>query len=789
MGQSESNPIKNIDKRTARREYSGDFSSSIQKFRVENKNLKIPTNDTINHALRVCVRKRPIFKNDINNFEFDVITCVTNGIIIHDCRMHPDMRRRYIQHNFFALDEIFDSQVSSKSVYNRTVLPLLKSSVENGHCSCIMYGQTGSGKTYTMSSIYNYVAHDIFTKKSDHHTISISILEISGDQCFDILNRYNPVDLISDLNEYFHPSPMTEPTIISPEELMGYIQYASAMRSTASTGVHESSSRSHLVIKLYIQNLNNNTEGSLTLVDLAGSEHNIDSMYHSAERRKESAKINSSLLAFKECVALKASSKHRSCPGSMSHVFRKSKLTMALKESLIRPDAKTVVIGTVAPSSKDTEHSLNTVRYCCIMNGQTSCKRESRFLTGGFQTMEMISDVDVSGVMRRNHAHSKAGRSVPGLKTSNGNYVYVDRENDCEMEAEDVAEMRKVREEWAFALLPSHMKGRLKKSRNRVDGNIWQKRRLCTKHKHSVESTKRRGRVVREGDGNAGIDDESGTPVNGVDPLNAARNDNNALEKQIREQLAALNRVKYHLVDVNEYVNVPPPSGDTAPVSSSVIPETTLLLPAPPICDAAADMSFKMVRPNFKATNYTDLVSKKRVNIESAILRENTRTSALAVQEVLDTRKRIADLALNNRLLELQLMEKSSNKINREILEQEEARVPFFDGSYLNCDLGREMAILKRKSLAEVSSSSLPSALSNTEAINLPVKETSLDMRLETMSAKYECGKGSESVVVKRTSNQKLEVIRVRRRRRAAREVLRRFLRFILRRRNCWLQK
>ena len=38
-----------------------------------------------------------------------------------------------------------------------------------------------------------------------------------------------------------------------------------------------------------------NFEGVLSLVDLAGSEKNIDSMYHSAQRRKEGAQINASL--------------------------------------------------------------------------------------------------------------------------------------------------------------------------------------------------------------------------------------------------------------------------------------------------------------------------------------------------------------------------------------------------------------------------------------------------------------------------------------------------------------
>lgn len=40
-----------------------------------------------------------------------------------------------------------------------------------------------------------------------------------------------------------------------------------------------------------------------------GSEQRIDSMYHSAERRKESALINSSLLALKDCIRARADGK------------------------------------------------------------------------------------------------------------------------------------------------------------------------------------------------------------------------------------------------------------------------------------------------------------------------------------------------------------------------------------------------------------------------------------------------------------------------------------------------
>lgn len=66
------------------------------------------------------------------------------------------------------------------------------------------------------------------------------------------------------------------------------------VRTTAATGVHDASSRSHAILRIYIQrndlnhsdnsSFNNEAggaeliEGTLTLVDLAGSEHKIDSM-------------------------------------------------------------------------------------------------------------------------------------------------------------------------------------------------------------------------------------------------------------------------------------------------------------------------------------------------------------------------------------------------------------------------------------------------------------------------------------------------------------------------------
>jgi kinesin family protein 2/24 len=61
--------------------------------------------------------------------------------------------------------------------------------------------------------------------------------------------------------------------------------------------------------------------GQLSLVDLAGSERGQDTLSHNRQLRTESAEINKSLLALKECI--------RGIATGSAHVpFRASKLTM-----------------------------------------------------------------------------------------------------------------------------------------------------------------------------------------------------------------------------------------------------------------------------------------------------------------------------------------------------------------------------------------------------------------------------------------------------------------------------
>ena len=429
MGAAESNPVRNLDKRTARRTYRSDFVAAIKRYRnspgVQEQHAHLleeieGSEEWQEGSIKVCVRKRPIFKDEIKGSEFDVLTCIHGKMLtVHDARMHADMRRQLMHHHEFTFDSVFNSRADNDMVYQGTASPLVQVACDGGFATCLMYGQTGSGKTYTMSSIYERAANDIFTKVNGSQTVTVSFVEISGDKCCDLLNGFQQAQLLTGQDGSVHAFPVVEPAVQSPEALVAMINHGCAIRTTEATGVHDASSRSHAVLRIYVQQ-GEVAEGCLTLVDLAGSEHRIDSMYHTAKLRKEGAQINASLMALKQIVHAKA--KGKNC----SHIYRKSKLTMALKMSFLLPTAKTVVIATVSPSSKDTEHSLNTLRHACLMDGQQSTSagndERSSHLTGGNVRTVRVGAVSVSKEARKMKAASGRERAklVSNL-VSNGN--------------------------------------------------------------------------------------------------------------------------------------------------------------------------------------------------------------------------------------------------------------------------------------------------------------------------------------------------------------------------------
>lgn len=171
MGQNESNPVRNMDKRTARREYRENFSSGISSYRFrrmgEPETQSSGELDWNTGNIRVCVRKRPIFQDELSHYEFDVITCVNKQtIVIHDARMHSDMKRMFLKHYEFKFDRIFNEKSSNDEVYLETTASMMQFAVDGGFATCLMYGQTGSGMWWKLNLLY-------FSRKNLYDVINL----------------------------------------------------------------------------------------------------------------------------------------------------------------------------------------------------------------------------------------------------------------------------------------------------------------------------------------------------------------------------------------------------------------------------------------------------------------------------------------------------------------------------------------------------------------------------------------------------------------------------------------
>jgi kinesin family protein 2/24 len=321
--------------------------------------------------------------------------------------MHPDMVHMFMNHHDFSFDEAFGETVGNDAVYAGTAQGIVSEAMSGGNGTVMMYGQTGSGKTYTMSAIHERVAQDLFAKAVGGQ-VTICFVELLGDKCFDMLNQGAPCTLSSAADGSVHPYPSVEVPVNSGSELLALLDLATKLRATAATGVHDQSSRSHAVCRIFIDcgsrdGTTADVEGCLTLVDLAGSEHRIDNAEHNAERRKEGAKINASLAALKECIRATAA-------GAKFVAFRQNRLTQLLRGCFAGAEQHhTVVIATASPSSKDTEHTLNTLRHACIMDGQGESKSgESAHVSGGAVTKEKLGEIDITKIARERRAARKS---------------------------------------------------------------------------------------------------------------------------------------------------------------------------------------------------------------------------------------------------------------------------------------------------------------------------------------------------------------------------------------------
>lgn len=378
-----------FDKRESRRMNRAPFAASVKRWRNKHLAKRDATHadatceTSSSGSINVFARKRPLFDPEKKRGEFDVVSVADGATaVVHNCQMHADLKRMFVKHCAYTLSGgVFDETAQEHDVFARSAAPLVKRTLDGGVGALFMYGQTGSGKTHTMENIEKHAFESLFIGEGGRGaaSIKVSYFEIAGKTCVDLLQ---PGRVEIRLKELFEEQGdaltgqmevelmgAKEPSVENAVDLKKVIDEGKSRRQTSATQCNAASSRSHAVMRLTVTTTDG-VVGRLTLVDCAGSERKEDNTHHNEKQRKETAEINASLYALKECVRFRCLKFSGSGKSNVHVPYRNSPLTRVLAECFVREDAGVAVIGTVSPAAIDTEHSIATLKTINAIGGK-----------------------------------------------------------------------------------------------------------------------------------------------------------------------------------------------------------------------------------------------------------------------------------------------------------------------------------------------------------------------------------------------------------------------------------
>ncbi|GAX82219.1 hypothetical protein CEUSTIGMA_g9647.t1 [Chlamydomonas eustigma] len=349
-------------------------------------------------AIKVAVRVRPLTPQEsLNHVHTSVEVDEDNSYVIA-------AESRQNQPRKFTFDEVLGPTCSQALVFSKCVAHSVDAFFDGYNSTVMAYGQTGSGKTHTMSQIVPEVVRNLFqaidARKEDGtqcHLV-IQYVELYNEELRDLLlvakvpaqaNQASPPSsggrgdhpLLGSSTSYRTASNINiretaegeiflegcrEIPVNNAFELMSWIAAGNAVRSTAVTHLNETSSRSHSILILSLQQQLPPSPDSgeveilsskLNLIDLAGSERTKKSRVEGS-RLKEAVSINQGLLALGNVISALGDVQRRGC-----HVpYRDSKLTRMLQDSL-GGNSFTTLIACVSGSFDNLEETLNTLKY------------------------------------------------------------------------------------------------------------------------------------------------------------------------------------------------------------------------------------------------------------------------------------------------------------------------------------------------------------------------------------------------------------------------------------------
>ncbi|KAL1879088.1 hypothetical protein VTK73DRAFT_7414 [Phialemonium thermophilum] len=367
--------------------------------------------------VRVVVRVRAFLPREIQRnaeclIRMDPITQETTLLVPNNSDLANDRvkSRKVVEKKTFTFDNSFWSHdprdahyATQEDVYNSLGEDFLDHNFEGYHTCIFAYGQTGSGKSYTMMGtpeqpgLIPRTCEDLFERIAQaqretpniSYNVRVSYFEVYNEHVRDLLVPVIPnqppyyLKIRESPTEGPYVKDLTEVPVRNINEILHCMRKGDASRTTASTKMNDTSSRSHAVFTIMLKQIHHDMETDETterssrirLVDLAGSER-AKSTEATGQRLREGSNINKSLTTLGRVIAALADPKHsqpkagrRRRGGAANNgssgrdtvvPYRDSILTWLLKDSL-GGNSKTAMIACIAPS--DYEETLSTLRY------------------------------------------------------------------------------------------------------------------------------------------------------------------------------------------------------------------------------------------------------------------------------------------------------------------------------------------------------------------------------------------------------------------------------------------
>ena len=331
--------------------------------------------------IKVCIRMRPLLRPYEDE---EIWTIDKNTIFSRSLNYTPmdlssasfvslkerDIRRRYVDSlspSSFTFDHIYTITDTSETIYKDICRPIIEFIMQGFNGAVFMYGQTTSGKTYTMlgrpdlPGVLPLSIKDIFriaSKSPAAYTIFVSYLEIYNEQINDLLVPTSTNLKIKENNSNVYIQDLSKYEVKSFDQVIMIMNYGEEHRMYRETSIHEHSSRSHTIFRVYVELKDGNSVkyGCLNLVDLAGSERLNEFEVKGHEQLGETGHINKSLFILANVI-------NKLADGRKLHIpYRDSKLTRILSQAL-GGNSLSAIICTISPAAMNLTQTVSTLRF------------------------------------------------------------------------------------------------------------------------------------------------------------------------------------------------------------------------------------------------------------------------------------------------------------------------------------------------------------------------------------------------------------------------------------------